>query len=226
MRKGNRQPREERVKPEFEQAVIEVARVTRVQAGGKRMRFRSCVVLGNRLGKVGMGVAKGADVQMSVSKAVAQAQKQMIEVPIVAGTIPHAVIAKFKASLIMLKPAALGTGVIAGGAMRKVLDLAGVENVVGKMLGSQNKINNICATLRALSQLKNEIPAHMKASIALHTKLTEQNKIKDDEAKATARQTEEKQSISKKPLKRETRKKQIISDTHQPTTDVPAKEAF
>ena len=139
---------------EWDQKVVELARVTRVTKGGKRMRFRACVLVGNRKGQVGLGVAKGADVSMAVNKATNQAQKRIIDVPIVGdSTIPHRITQKFGASIIMLKPAPKGSGIIAGGVVRLVLELAGVENVVSKTLGAKNKINNCKATLDALVKL-------------------------------------------------------------------------
>jgi len=139
---------------EFEQAIIDIARVTRVMAGGKRMRFRACVLIGNRKGKVGMGVGKGLDVSLAVNKGVAQARKNIVSVPIYNETIPHQINCKFKAAHILLKPAPKGSGVIAGGAVRTVLALAGVSNVVAKILGSKNKINNVKVTLLAFKKLK------------------------------------------------------------------------
>lgn len=139
---------------EFEQAIIDIARVTRVMAGGKRMRFRACIVLGDRNGKVGMAVAKGADVTLAVNKAVNKAKKSMVSVPVVNETIPHQVFVKSGAAKVLIKPAPKGTGIIAGGAVRTVLDLAGVSNVVAKILGSKNKINNVRATIKALNSLK------------------------------------------------------------------------
>jgi small subunit ribosomal protein S5 len=139
---------------EFDQVIIEIARVTRVMAGGKRMRFRACVVIGDRKGKVGTATGKGADVTLAVNKAVNKAKKQMITVPTINETIPHRVDIKEGAAKIMIKPAPKGTGIIAGGAVRIVLDLAGVSNVVAKILGSSNKINNVNATIRALKKLK------------------------------------------------------------------------
>ena len=138
---------------EYEQKIVDLARVTRVMAGGKRMRFRACVVIGNGKGKVSYGVAKGADVSIAINKAVNQAKKTIGKVKIVNDTIPHEVRIKFKAAKLMLKPAPPGTGVIAGGAVRIVMELAGIKNVVSKMIGSKNKINNVKATFIALSQL-------------------------------------------------------------------------
>jgi len=139
---------------EIEQVIIDIARVTRVMAGGKRMRFRTCVVVGDRAGKVGMAVAKGADVTIAVRKAATKAKKHLISVPIINGTLPHRTDAKFGAAKILIKPAPKGTGIIAGGAVRVVLDLAGVSDVVAKILGSKNKINNVHATFQALKSLK------------------------------------------------------------------------
>ncbi len=139
---------------EFDQVIIDIARVTRVMAGGKRMSFRACVVVGDKKGKVGSAVAKGADVTIAVNKAVTKAKKNLINVPIVNETIPHRVDCKFGAAKILLKPAPKGTGVIAGGAIRPVLELAGVSNVVAKILGTKNKMNNVKAAIKALSQFK------------------------------------------------------------------------
>jgi len=139
---------------EFEQKIIDLARVTRVMAGGKRMRFRACVALGDKKGRVGFGLAKGADVTIAVTKAVNKAKKELIVVPIVNETIPHQVLLKEGAALVLLKPAPKGTGVKAGGAMRVLLELAGVPNVVGKILGTNNKVSNVKALIRALTSFK------------------------------------------------------------------------
>ncbi|MBU1164667.1 30S ribosomal protein S5 [Patescibacteria group bacterium] len=155
---------------EFEQSIIDIARVTRVMAGGKRMRFRACIVIGDKKGKVAMAVAKGADVTLAVNKAVNQAKKKWIHVPIINETIPHEVKIKWKAARILIKPAPKGTGIIAGGAVRTVMELAGVNNVVAKILGTNNKINNVTATIAALESLKKvesknkEVKSEKKAS--------------------------------------------------------------
>lgn len=143
-----------REQPEFEQNIVEISRVTRVMAGGKRLSFRACVVIGDRKGRVGLGVAKAKDVPMAVQKAVKQAEKSLIKVGLREGTITHEVKAKFGSARILLKPAPVGTGIISGGAVRIVLELAGIENIVSKIFGTNNKINNIKATLQALSSLK------------------------------------------------------------------------
>jgi small subunit ribosomal protein S5 len=139
---------------DYEEKNLEIARVTRVTQGGKRMRFRALSVIGNRKGRVGFGLAKGLDVAAATSKAVTQARKSLVNVPLVNETIPHAVSAKFGAARVLLMPAPKGTSVKAGGAVRTVLELAGIPNIVSKMLGSSNKINNVKATFLALKKLR------------------------------------------------------------------------
>ncbi|MBI4281356.1 30S ribosomal protein S5 [Candidatus Uhrbacteria bacterium] len=151
MRRGN--PREQEEK-EFEQRVLDLSRVTRVTAGGKRMRFRACIAIGDKKGRVGVGVAKGADVASAIVKANRQAEKNCIKVTMRNETIPHRVDAKFGAAVIMIKPAPAGTGIKAGGVVRILLALAGVPNAVSKVFGSNNKINNARATIQALQSFK------------------------------------------------------------------------
>lgn len=141
---------------EFDQKVVEIKRVTRVMAGGKRMRFRALVVIGDHKGKVGIGLKKGMDVTEAVNKAVNAAKKSMITVPIVNDTIPHEVKVKYKSSKLLMMPARPGTGVIAGGAVRSVLDLAGVKNVISKMVGSNNKTNNVRAAYSAFKMMRSK----------------------------------------------------------------------
>lgn len=144
-----------REKPEFDQYVLDLARVTRVTKGGKHMSFRACIILGDRRGRVGFGLAKGKDVQLGVEKAVNQAKKHMITVPIVNETIPHAIVYKFKAATVFLKPAPKGSGIIAGGAVRAMLELAGIPNVSSKILGkTKNKVTIVKATFNALQLFK------------------------------------------------------------------------
>ena len=141
-------------KREFDQKIVEIKRVTRVTGGGKRMRFRALVVIGDRKGKVGIGIRKGPDVSEAVNKAVNAAKKTMVPIKLVNDTIPHEIKFKYKSSVVFLKPAQPGTGVIAGGAIRSVLDLVGIKNVLSKMLGSSNKVNNVMATYLALTKLR------------------------------------------------------------------------
>ena len=140
---------------EWEQKVIDLARVTRVVAGGKRFKFRAVVVLGNRKGQVGVGVDKGEDVSQAVEKAARDAKRNMVSVPMVNDTIPHEVQVKYKAAIVLIKPAVRGAGVIAGGAVRAVVDLAGIKNVTSKILSrSVNKLNNARAAIEALKKLR------------------------------------------------------------------------
>lgn len=156
MRRQSRGRNNDAAKRDFEQKIVEIKRVTRVVAGGKRMRFRALVVIGDKKGRVGMGLRKGADVSEAVNKAVNAAKKTMVTVKLVNDTIPHEVKYKYKSSVVFLKPARPGTGVIAGGAIRSVLDLVGVKNVLSKMLGSSNKVNNVRATYEALTRMRSK----------------------------------------------------------------------
>jgi small subunit ribosomal protein S5 len=141
-------------KPEFEEKVVSIDRVTRVVKGGRRLRFRATVVVGNKKGKVGVGVDKGNEVMTAVQKAVARAKRDMIEVNLSGTTIAHEISARKGGAYVFLKPASEGTGVIAGGAVRAVLEAAGVRDILSKMIGSNSKINNAYATILALKDLK------------------------------------------------------------------------
>ncbi|MBI3619385.1 30S ribosomal protein S5 [Candidatus Peregrinibacteria bacterium] len=152
-RKGDR-GRRQKEPSEFAEATLSVDRVTRVVKGGRRMRFRAIVVVGNRKGKVGLGTGKAAEVQAAVRKAASAAKRAMIRIPIVDGTIPHQVETKFKAAKIRLLPAYEGTGIIAGGALRVILDHAGVRNVLSKRYGTRNKLVNAQTTMQALGMLR------------------------------------------------------------------------
>lgn len=149
---GGRRPREQ---SEFDQKILDIARVARVTEGGKRMSFRATVAIGDRMNRVGFGIGKGLDVTLAVNKAVSRAKKNMLRVPVTQkGSIAHMVKAKFGSSKVLLKPAPVGTGIIAGGVMRTMCELAGIKNVTGKMIGSPNKINNALATMEALKKIK------------------------------------------------------------------------
>jgi small subunit ribosomal protein S5 len=138
----------------LEEKLLGIDRVTKVVKGGRHLRFRALVVVGDGQGHVGFGVAKAAAVPEAVRKAGAMAKKGLIEVPIKEGTIPHEILAKFGASKILLKPAAPGTGLIVGSTARAVLGLAGIKDVLGKSLGGPSRINVAKATMLALSNLK------------------------------------------------------------------------
>ena len=139
---------------EYEEKILALDRVTRVQKGGRRFRFRATAVIGNGAGKVGVGVGKGGDAPTSIVKAVAKAKKAMIEFPLNGTTIPHEIQVNFGGATVFMKPASEGTGVIAGGTVRAVLEAAGVSDILTKALGSSSKINNAYATIEALKQLQ------------------------------------------------------------------------
>ncbi len=149
-------PGEVREKSEYDQKVLDLRRTARVVAGGRRFSFRATVIVGNRMGKVGMGLGKGPDVASAVEKAVFQAKKNVIIVPLTENkTIPHEISAKYKAAKIILKPARQGHGLITGGPIRVIADLAGIKNLTAKILGrTVNKVNNAAATIRALRSMK------------------------------------------------------------------------
>ena len=151
-RRDNRAPKEQEEK-QFEERVVSIDRVARVVKGGRRFRFRALVVIGDKKGRVGIGIAKGADVQAAVSKAVDMAKKRLVTVPIFNGTLPHEAQAKVAGANIFVKPASPGTGLIAGGVVRTVLEVAGYSNALSKSLGSSNKINSAYATLEALKSI-------------------------------------------------------------------------
>jgi len=156
---------------EFDRKVLDVRRVARVVSGGRRFSFRVTIVIGNRRGKVGVGVAKGQDVAMATEKASARARKNLIAVPITAhGSIPHEVRAKYAAASVILRPRPAGSGIIAGGSVRAVAELAGIANLSSKIVSrTPNKLTNAMATLEALSRLSAErrvVPARPVTPIA------------------------------------------------------------
>lgn len=195
-KKGGRQSdrREGRVESEYEQAIIDIARVTRVMAGGKRMRFRACVAVGNKKGKIGLGLAKAIDVTNAITKAATQAKKAMIDVNLQNGTIPHEVRQKYGAGLILLKPAKQGRGVICGGVIRMMVELAGIHNITGKILGTNNKVTNAKTVLRALASLqpgkvkKNQADKAAKEVVAKNSSVDNQAPAKAAPAKKTVEQ--------------------------------------
>jgi len=160
---------------QFEELVINIDRVSRVVKGGRRFRFKALVVIGDHKTKIGVGVAKGADVQAAIAKATDVAKKNMIIIPVVNETIPHESEVKFSGAQVLLKPAAPGTGIIAGGVVRSIIGMTGIRNLLSKSLNSTNKVNIAYATIEALRALvprdewtttKNQHPKKAKAAVA------------------------------------------------------------
>ena len=144
---------EEKPQSEWVERVVQINRVTKVVKGGKKLSFRAVVIVGNKKGQVGVGCAKAAEVIIAIQKAIADGRKNLITVPIFKTTIPHPITGRSGAGAVMLKPASQGTGIIAGGAVRLVLELAGIENILSKSLGSKSPLNAANATLEALKAL-------------------------------------------------------------------------
>ena len=155
---------------EFSEKIVQIRRVTKVVKGGKRLSFRATIVVGDGKGRVGVGVAKAAEVPNAIKKAIYKAKKSLVSVHIVNGTIPHEIIGKLGASRVFLKPAPKGTGVIAGGVIRLVLELAGIHNIVTKSLGASSIINNAVATLNGLSMLRSAEDVSAERGVKLNVK--------------------------------------------------------
>lgn len=176
---------------EFEEKIIALDRVTRVVKGGRRFRFRATVVVGDGVSRVGIGVGKGGDVQASIAKAVAKAKRAMVTVNLNETTIPHEIEVKFGGAHVFMKPARPGTGVIAGGAVRSVVEAAGIRDLLTKSLGSSSKINNAYATQLALSKLQDfskKAPAKAKpASEIVEEKVVEKKATKKPAVKKEAK---------------------------------------
>ena len=151
----SRRPKTGEQKEEFESRLLDLARVAHTRAGGRKMKFRAVMVVGDKKGKVGLGAAQGSDVAQGIEKATRLAKKNMIEVPITQDTIPHGVMAKFGAARVILRPQRKGRGLVAGGTVRVICTLAGIRNISSKVLGrTANKLNNAQATMVALKKLK------------------------------------------------------------------------
>lgn len=159
--RGNNQRRQYNQTPsEFDEQVVQINRVSKKTKGGNKIGFSALTVVGDKKGKVGVGLGKAPDVSSAIRKGMSQAKKHMISVPLVDGTIPFRIDIKLGAAKIMLKPAPPGSGIIAGGAVRSVVSAAGIENISSKMLGTENKISNIYATLEALKKVSEQVDRH------------------------------------------------------------------
>lgn len=163
---------------EFEEKVIEINRVSRTVKGGRRLRFRALVAIGNKKGKVGFGIGKANEVAIAVAKAVKEANKNIIEIPIINDTIPCEIKYKYGSACVFLKPAAPGTSVIAGGSVRAIIELAGIKNILSKIYGSSNKINNVVATIQALQSLKKFNKAKVKSAVS--TSAEQEQNVKNE----------------------------------------------
>ncbi|MFV8459354.1 30S ribosomal protein S5 [Mycoplasma sp. CR] len=151
---ANRKPRVQRFESEFTEKVVDIARVTKVVKGGRRFSFSAFVVVGNKKGLVGFGHGKANEVPDAIRKAIKDAQNNLVSVPVVNGTLPHEIDAKFLASRVLLKPAPKGKGLIASGTVRAVVELAGYTDIVTKTYGSRSKSNVVKATVKALQNLR------------------------------------------------------------------------
>ena len=138
---------------EFEETVVQINRISKKTKGGNQIRFSALVVVGDRKGKVGVGLSKATDVRNAIRKAISKAKRSMVQITLAGTTIPCSVREKFSAAKVLIKPAPVGSGIIAGGAMRTVMQAAGIKDVVGKILGTNNKISNIYATMKALERI-------------------------------------------------------------------------
>jgi len=184
---------------QFDERVLHVDRVARVVKGGRRFRFRALVVVGDRKSKVGIGSSKGADVTTAITKASEVAKKNMITVSLYKGTLPHDTTGKVGGANILIKPASAGTGLIAGGVIRTILEVAGVHNALSKSLGSSNKTNTAYATIQALDAV---VPA--KDWVTTKQKPVKDKKVIAD--KAVPAQTTPAKPVAKKPAAKKTAK--------------------
>lgn len=206
-KENRRDTRREKPKKEFEELLLEVRRVTRVTTGGRRLSFRATILVGNKKGKIGLGISKGNDVASAVQKASHEAYKNLFEVPLTKNdTVPYPIALKYKACLVKLLPASEGTGLKAGSSIRSVLELAGYSNILSKMVGSNNKLNNALATIRALSAYKH---ADYFSSLKV---------VKAEEAVSSEEKTE---GVVESAPKKVAPKKEAISEE----VEAPAKKA-
>jgi small subunit ribosomal protein S5 len=194
--------KKKREKSEFEQKVIDIARVTRVVKGGKRFSFRTTIVIGDKKGRVGVGVAKGPDMKASTEKSFAQAKKNLVTINFKGNTIPYPVRQKVGSAIVLLKPAAPGRGIVAGGAVRSVIALVGISDITAKMLGAKNKLNNARATIEALETFSLKTVGEIKKA----------DKKEAKAQKAVVEKQEEKSSANKTVVPKTKIEKEVVTE--------------
>lgn len=188
--KPKRRSQDQRSADPFEERVIEVSRVSRTVKGGRRIRFRALVVVGDRKGRVGMGLGKANEVTGAVQKASSRARKALVNVPVIEGTIPHEIIGQHGAARVLLRPASSGTSIVAGGSVRVVAELAGISDLLGKSLGSRSKVNNVAATIDALTGFSERVVSSIK--------LISEKKLNRTEASKESTESDEKPALEVK----------------------------
>ena len=217
----------EKPKKEFDELLLEVRRVTRVTTGGRRMSFRATILVWNRKGKIWLGSAKGNDVAGAVSKATNEAYKALFQVPVTKGdTVPYAITYKYKTCKVRLLPASEGTWLKAGSSIRSVLELAGYSNILSKMIGSNNKLNNALATILALASYKHaDYFSSLRAVKAAEGKEEAEVKEEKTSKKSAPKAEKVEKSEEKKVAKKATPKAEKEEAEEKPAKKAPAKKA-
>jgi len=217
----------EKPKKEFDELLLEVRRVTRVTTGGRRMSFRATILVWNRKGKIWLGSAKGNDVAGAVSKATNEAYKALFQVPVTKGdTVPYALTYKYKTCKVRLLPASEGTWLKAGSSIRSVLELAGYSNILSKMIGSNNKLNNALATILALASYKHaDYFSSLRAVKAAEGKEEAEVKEEKTSKKSAPKAEKVEKSEEKKVAKKATPKAEKEEAEEKPAKKAPAKKA-
>ena len=212
----------EKPKKEFDELLLEVRRVTRVTTGGRRMSFRATILVWNRKGKIWLGSAKGNDVAGAVSKATNEAYKALFQVPVTKGdTVPYAITYKYKTSKVRLLPASEGTWLKAGSSIRSVLELAGYSNILSKMIGSNNKLNNALATILALASYKHaDYFSSLRVVKAVEGK--DEAEVKEEKVKKAAQKTEKPEKSEEKKV---AKKAESEAEKEEAKEEKPAKKA-
>ena len=214
----------EKPKKEFDELLLEVRRVTRVTTGGRRMSFRATILVWNRKGKIWLGSAKWNDVAGAVSKATNEAYKALFQVPVTKGdTVPYALTYKYKTCKVRLLPASEGTWLKAGSSIRSVLELAGYSNILSKMIGSNNKLNNALATILALASYKHaDYFSSLRAVKAIEWKEEVEAKEEKPAKKATLKEEKEEKSEEKKVAKKAAPKTEKVESKEEKPAKKPA----